>query len=406
MNIFNKRILITQPILHNFCGSTVVTIELADYFKKKGAKVDVYSYTLDEPVKWELEKRRISMYTAHNAVNLDIFNYDYIWIHSQVLPESMTSQLSELHNKKERPYFIFLHMSPHDYIPDEFQWIYDFEDKLADLVLYISEETQRSHEKLFSNNIEYTYFRNPCPESYFAKTPPKQLKKILVVSNHAPKEIDDALSLLEKRGITVNHLGANGNKQGLINPKDIKGHDAIITIGKTVQYCILAKRPVYIYDIFGGSGYLNSKNYKKNQIYNFSGRGYNKKEAKEIADEIVNQWGDAKRSIQKIHKKHASEYALNNVIPNTLSIIKKRNIDLISPAQQKSIYYAQRLAQYRFQELHSSYLKDKTIKQLQKDIFNREQREEHLKQLYAPNFFIRLGRKINYIKIQRRAKYR
>ena len=146
MNLLkNKRILITQPILHSFCGSSVVTIELAEFFKKCGAKVEVYSYTFDDPIREEFQHRKIKVLTADDKLVLDMYKYDYIWIHSQVFPESMTKQLSSLSKRKNKPCFIFLHMSTHAYIPDEFQWIYQFEDKIADKILYISEETKNSH---------------------------------------------------------------------------------------------------------------------------------------------------------------------------------------------------------------------------------------------------------------------
>ncbi|MBR6134217.1 hypothetical protein IKQ38_01930 [Candidatus Saccharibacteria bacterium] len=354
MNLSNKRILITQPILHNFCGSTVVTIELAEYFKKCGAKVGIYAYTYDEPVVSELKKRKIKVYLAQDSTKLDLCRYDYVWIHSQVFPESMVKQLSTIHEASERPFFIFLHMSTHDYIPDEFQWIYSFEDKIADKVLFISEEVRDSHLQLMERKKDTDFFRNPAPiEFSMTRATKNVLRKILIVSNHVPKELNDAVDILSKKGINVDHLGANGKRYGLIAPTDINNYDAVITIGKTVQYCILGKRPVYIYDSFGGPGYLTRKNFNKAMAHNFSGRGFRKKKATKIANEIVDGWGSAKKDINHISEHYSKDFCINTVIDDIMKTIKKGNIPRINNAQMLSIYYSQRLARYRFVDAYN-----------------------------------------------------
>jgi len=57
-NIKNKHFLITQPIICGLWGSTIVTLELADFLQKNGAKVSVYTYFCDNPAKFFLIKKK------------------------------------------------------------------------------------------------------------------------------------------------------------------------------------------------------------------------------------------------------------------------------------------------------------------------------------------------------------
>jgi len=57
-----------------------------------------------------------------------------------------------------------------------------------------------------------------------------------------------------------------------IEDKVLENYDLVITIGKTVNYCLALGVPVYCYDWFGGSGYLNPGNFAINKRHNFSGR--------------------------------------------------------------------------------------------------------------------------------------
>ncbi|PJG86508.1 hypothetical protein CVP05_01505 [Conservatibacter flavescens] len=82
-------------------------------------------------------------------------------------------------------------------------------------------------------------------------------------------------------------------KQQQVNPALIASYDVIISIGKTVQYALLGHKPVYCYDHFGGCGYLNADNFDKAKWHNFSGRGFDKKTAEQIASELVDGFKSA-----------------------------------------------------------------------------------------------------------------
>ena len=86
MDLKNKRILITQPMLYSYAGSEVFTVELAEHLKNCGATAEIYTYVLAEPLRSELEKRDIPVYAAEDDPDLDLFQYDLLWIHSQTFP--------------------------------------------------------------------------------------------------------------------------------------------------------------------------------------------------------------------------------------------------------------------------------------------------------------------------------
>jgi hypothetical protein len=79
-------------------------------------------------------------------------------------------------------------------------------------------------------------------------------------------------------------IDAIGSEKPAITSAELLDHyDCVISIGKTVQYCLVQGIPVFLYDRFGGPGYLNESNYELAEYYNFSGRskpdGYSLHEA-------------------------------------------------------------------------------------------------------------------------------
>ena len=349
MEIKNKRVLITQPMLYSYIGSVVITIELAEYLKKCGAFVEVYTFSLSDSLKAEFESREISVISADDNPDMDLFSYDIIWIHSQTLPEAMALQLAKASEDWEKaPYFIFLHMSSADFAPDEFPWIYRFEDTVADKVLYISEKVEVTHRDLFEDEIPCAYFRNPAPIDYCCVNPAKELKNILIVSNHVPWEVSQAAELLCSKGIKVDYLGQALGSYRLIRPDDFKKHDLVITIGKTVQYCILSQTPVYVYDRFGGPGFLSAENYEASKQWHFSGRGFDKKSPEIIVREIEEDFAKAFEDIKHIQETESSLYRIDTVLDQIFGDLVKRKKNRITHAQELSLFYAQRFARYRF----------------------------------------------------------
>ena len=148
--------------------------------------------------------------------------------------------------------------------------------------------------RIFNNSV---YFDADVND--FSDAKPK-LKNILIVSNHLPEELREMITLESEINFFI--AGADDCTY-FIDSKYLKKFDAIVSIGYTVVISINAKVPVYMYDHFGGDGWLTENNLILNSDYNFSGRPKKiKKSAFEILNEIENGFCEAKDSIESIYR--------------------------------------------------------------------------------------------------------
>lgn len=336
-----KRILITQGQLKYYAGSEIIVLELTEYFSSLGINVTILTNFIEDPIKSEFENiKNLKVITSNDsdASNINIKDYDVIWVHHQLLNQTIVDQLISKTIKK-RPFIVFHHMS--SWVPEEFPVMHDIEQELADMVLYNSKETQvKINERgfVFSNEM---VFGNPAPESFLGKgINNNSLKRVAVVSNHPPGEVLEAVKILKEKGIDAHVIGRQKEAKAQRVTSELLGSfDAIITIGKTVQYSILSSKPVYCYDWFGGSGYLALENYDKNKIHNFSGRGFAKKSAKTIVNELTENYQEALVESQKIHVKYAQGLLLSTAIDRAIAKLpKSKKAKQLTLIQQQSYY--------------------------------------------------------------------
>lgn len=374
----NKRFLITQPIIRGINGSTVVTLELAQELINQGAEVTVYTCDYDNPAKTYYQKSKIKVVTADENPSFKLNDFDYIWVHSQILPASIINYLNKkLPNKLPR--FIFLHMSGMDWIPDEKPWIYNLENKLSSLSLFISEEVKDINIHLLDLNIPTIYYRNPAPDNYKKRNhpPKKTLQNLLIVSSHPPKEVLKAKDILTtKHHINVTILGEDQEKYELFSKSLLEKYDAVLTIAKTVPYCLISGTPVYIYDAFGGGpGWLNSQNFnlvkKRNfsgyqnfKYPNYEGDGFNYKTANQIVDEIINGYPESLNFHTKTADSFYQDFTLSSVLPKIISAVQPRRISTFDDDYAGSILAAQTFAILRFKTVGSLYTRDAHINTL------------------------------------------
>lgn len=345
-----KRFLITQPMIHHLNGSTIVALELATYLSEEEASVTVYTYFCSDPAKNVFRQKHIKVVTADDNPTLLLTDFDYVWVHSQVLPLSIVRSLGR-RLPRDVPAFIFHHMSPLDWIPDERPYIVGMEESLSSQSLFISKNTLQSLEHYFTRRPSRALFSNPAPVSFscYQRSYRKKIRRVLIVSNHSPEELLEARVLLEARGVIVSWLGERGDKYHTITPATLAPYDVVITIGKTVQYCLVSGIPVYVYDHFGGCGYLNDHNYSSAKEYNFAGREASHKTAEEIAEEIVQQYNTALEYYRKHRDEFIDEYTIDRVFPRILDSISPRQITRFSRSYVSALESAQIFAKNRFQ---------------------------------------------------------
>ncbi len=274
------KILITNVSLTQFRGSELVTLELYEYFAKNGHNVEIFTNVVSPEMQFFLEKEKVVVSTPSTFTISD--EYDLVWVHHQNIPSEFFD------NDPLVGTWIFHHMSPFE--PLEFTLNANFENSLSDLVLANSFETL---EKLGTLGIELKKletFNNPAPESFFEFPNSKKSDSyFLFVSNHPPVEILQAMEILEQMGQRFIHLGS-GSRWAVsrrVVEEDLASAAVVVSIGKTIQYSIAMKKTFFVYDHFGGDGFVFSRdNFRENSNFNFSGRN---SRCIKSADQIVSE---------------------------------------------------------------------------------------------------------------------
>lgn len=289
-----KSILITQSQLRRYSGSEVVTLELAEFFSNSGWNVTILTHHAGEPATKDLDglsNVKVVKTTTVKPGDMSINDFDVIWLHHYTLTENLLEQIIHSRERKNGPIVIFHHMSFID--PLEFPYFCQLENQLADAVLFNSQETRDELIKRggceFDDDKIYV-FDNAAPDRFLINhttNPNRKKLNIAVVSNHPPDEVVEASKLLEDAGVAVNFIGrVEQGEVKRVTPEILRNYDAVVSIGKTVQYSLLAKVPIYCYDRFGGPGYISSDNFDLAHYHNFSGRGFGAKTAKQIFHDL------------------------------------------------------------------------------------------------------------------------
>lgn len=321
-----RHVLITQGTLFSIAGSEVVTYETAQYFAASGSRVTVATYGFSPSWAEAIEGLPNTTLIRFDDPALDQLLQDsppdLAWIHHQIVPDYLL-------RNPESTFFVFHHMSA--FQEQEFAISHRVESELASLVLFPSEEAKRAHvESGLLDEIDPDRMRvygNPAPDSFRPDTPRtrSELGRLFVVSNHAPEELHQALKELpDSIEVVVRGRGFEGGDATLVTPEDIEGADAVVSIGKTVQYALVNGCPVYCYDHFGGPGWLSQDNVGLAQDNNFSGRGFGEKTASTIAEEIVEGFAPAAFTAERLSSSLGPELLMSHRLKTLLTEVDEK----------------------------------------------------------------------------------
>jgi len=242
---------------------------------------------------------------------------DIAWIHHQVLPPALLFEPGST-------VFVFNHMSASH--PLEYPFAPRIERALASAVLFPSEgalDAQLASGLLDGIPVDSLHvFGNPAPDAFSVanRAPSPVLRRLVVVSNHIPEELVEALEALRLTcDVTVIGLEEEkGGSAGRVLPADIHAADAVVTIGKTVQYALVAGVPVYCYDHFGGPGWLDEENFKRARYLHFAGRGFAKKPPNTIVEEIRDGYPAARLIAETWRDVRIAEFSLTRRVSDVL----------------------------------------------------------------------------------------
>ena len=311
------RALITVNSLVELKGSELSTVEIAKSLLRMGWKVDIYTNLLGYPMSLEVNDL---LFNSDFYVNSDPYeyfdpNYDLIWVQHSLLPESVIDHLVEFGQECA---IVWHHMSFFAHI--ELPFNSEIENKLCDIHSFVSEETKHSLEK-YGLKRPSVIFPNPAPLEFHVdfEANDSELKRLAIISNHPPQELLDFKNAYSNQ-VEIEIIGEKTVSKK-VTPELLASFDAVVTIGKSVQYSLCLQRPVFIYDHFGGSGWVNQERIIEQQFHNFSGRDFPvKMTANEIAKELFTGYSNAKKFVDNNVEDFRYLYDLDR---NLLSIISR-----------------------------------------------------------------------------------
>lgn len=415
-----KKILLTNFSIVQFAGSEINCATIAKRLKELGYEIYMGALEFSAPL-YDVVKDNFD-YTINlleNDFDFSQVEFDLVWSHHSFLLDWLIFEKG-LRAKK----IITSSLSPKE--PFESTPIYA--NKLCFSLANSPETMQQLQEKELIEKVHL--LENYSFLSYFERDiHVQELHKIAVVSNHIPPDVMEATTKLKEKGYEVDIYGFAG-KQVLITDKILENYDCIITIGKTVQYAMSLKIPVYVYDIHGGDGYLTMQNIEQNRSHNFSGRGFGKKDSDTIVTEIIENFAGILPQLEEIKKYAFSNFCFEKKIDEVLERVKQSeevNLEEIRQEYEycrRNILVSKRLAEH-FNRRNEELLKEKTIEfyqikeqelqEKQREIDNRgylmNEKDEKIKELSSKNVELenekqKLSDELNYIKNSKTWKIR
>lgn len=326
-----KKVLLTNFNMVNYSGSELDTLTVANYFLSKNYDVTIFTIEAGYPLLNEIDEKIkiIECVESHRLEN----HYDLIWSHHYPLLDYL------LFIKKiafDHVAYISLSLyEPYETIPPYY--------KDLDYVSILSKEGLDGLKEDGYDISNINILGNYSFKKYFdgkRKNLNKKIKKICVVSNHVPKEIIECKKIFETNNVQFDIYGKE-YKYVKVDDKLLKQYDVVISIGKTIYYGLSLKMPVYIYDHFGGDGYIKEDNIEKSHYYNFSGRYSRiKYTGNELYNDIVKNYDAAVNSAEYnynyAYKNFCFEEQMNKII-NQINSKKQFNINIINNNYQMYI---------------------------------------------------------------------
>jgi len=315
-----RNVLLATNHLVSYAGSELVIIELAEEFRRLGSQVSVFANQVGDLLRSEPVLQG-SLLTDRP----DLASFDFVWSQHLTLGQLLPSKPDLL------PNVVTVHLSPFELFEMPLPRV---ENAVASLVVANSAETSAELVRLGIDPNLVHVFPNPAPFTFaeIRRRSISPLKNVLLVSHHPPAEVVALADRLRIQGLQVEQLGT-GYEHRRLRPQDLQNASAVISIGKTVQYCIQAGVPVFCYDHFGGPGWLTAENFETAGSFNFSGRGLQtRREAPELLSEFVNGYVRAAEFAANQRSEVTASYSLSDCLSTVLAS-RRRPTELLSKAE-------------------------------------------------------------------------
>ena len=313
-----KKVLLTNYFIREFSGSEMAIFDLAREFLKRGYDVTIGAFIFSDPLLSEFASLGVTLLDLNNA---STEHFSLIWAQHFITLDTCLIDSGITADK-----IIYSSLSPYESLESPPASV-----KYVNLFLANSSETKNVLVSMGLDECDVIIFPNPVNQSFFSKKKinSQGLKRLAIVSNHIPTEIEQVAEQLRQKGVEVKEFGML-HEFVLITPEVLNNFDAVITIGRTVQYCLAMGIPIYCYDRFGGPGWINIDNIDRAALYNFSGRCVGtKKQADDIESELINNF-ETTQTQAKFYEEYAKlHFDLENQLDRVLgSLISGQKTDI------------------------------------------------------------------------------
>ncbi len=312
--------LISTHHFFRWAGSELVAFELLEELAARGHDMTLYCPFVDFALIRAADDMGFPI--IFDPTRLELAEFDFVIANHQTPSRFLAHQPDETLFGAARPVFVYSHLSPFE--PFEMPGPF-CEIEFADILLCNSPETARALADLAPELGAPRLFQNPAPKRFERPPPPpcEKLRRLLIVSNHMPKELYETVEILRAQDVEITHIGSPENNRRL-QPNDLWEHDAVVTIGKTVPYALRAQTPVFLYDCFQGPGWLTAQNFDAAEDRNFSGRCHQiSRSPDEISNEILAGFAAAQEFAAQVKKRDLTAFQLEDQVTQLLAAINE-----------------------------------------------------------------------------------
>jgi hypothetical protein len=264
-----RHVVMTNYTMAAIGGSQIVLRDIASILVSAGAQVTIVSPAVGEPM--------ASLMATVGASTVNLCDPDI----SAKLPRSTDLLLGlhwpvvgmvTLHHKMRFRHLVLMSLSPYEPVEALSILTDDADALLVNSRENLDHHRQMTHDSAFTDRI--VVFPNSLPTTWFEDVPPppKTLRRVLFVSNRRSARLDLLKDTLHSAGVAVLDIGM-GRESRLVDTALVDDHDAVITIGHSVQKAMARQRPVFVFDRFGGPGWVTMGNFDDLARFNFAGRG-------------------------------------------------------------------------------------------------------------------------------------
>lgn len=308
-------------------GSVLHVLEYARFFKRMNADVYIGTVFIDPKIREIALSENIHLYRMNTLpVNIE---YDIVYaLHLFLFPYLLFKGLAYKHAILG----LLSVKGPIEQLPPSCMYPY------FDLITAISQEIiARYHNEFQVDTKLFTLVPNPLPLEFMEKSGVKtewaaKIGKLAVVSNHRVPEL---LEMAQLAPWQTDFFGSEYGNSVSITPELLLGYDAIVTIGKTVQYGMGLGVPVFEYDHNGGCGWLTPQNMESEALTNFSGRStYAKRDAETLVKDLEEGYANAALQAASLREKALEKFSIVKLITRQMKLVSMmppRGKPILSP---------------------------------------------------------------------------